>query len=213
MWAGITDRAFTYHSLNGSVSFCCWSPISYSYQGSLLHKRRYLRRGVCHPGEFSRRKKSRFLLPNLHSREGYASLNLRCGASNSFTLGRARRYRVWRTACYNFVWRSFWAPLIKMAPLWLAAPPLPLLKSPQVPPLFFASTSAFILPMGRGVDSHSPDVAQTRLKSSPLNILSPFIPSAIPLHLVTPTFSCFHFQLKRAWNFPLISPHLPPSPA
>ena len=98
-------------------------------------------------------------------------------------------------------------------PLWLAAPPLPLLKSPQVPPLFFASTSAFILPMGRGVDSHSPDVAQTQLKASPLNILSPFIPSAIPLHLVTPTFSCFHFQLKRAWNFPLISPHLPPSPA
>ena len=58
-----------------------------------------LRQGVCHPGELSGRKSpSRFLLPNLHW--GWY-LTLCCGASISFTLGRARCYRERRAVCHT----------------------------------------------------------------------------------------------------------------
>ena len=113
---------------------------------------------------------------------------LLCGASISFTVGRARCYsgmthRVLHVVRRNFCWR-----LIKIAP---SLTPRPSSSSSKTPPLIRVYLRLHP-PQGRDTPI-LPMLHKLKLillKASPLN----FLPSAIPLHLVTPTFSYFHFS-------------------
>ena len=94
-------------------------------------RRRYLRQGVCHPGGSSKNLLSRLLLPNSHWGEGYAA-KLLCGASISFTVGRARCYSGMTHRVLHIVRRNFWWRLIKIAP---SLTPRPSSSSSKTPPL------------------------------------------------------------------------------
>ena len=156
-----------------------------------------LRQGVCHPGELSGRKSpSRFLLPNLHW--GWY-LTLCCGASISFTLGRARCYRERRAVCHtrlaDLLVTTNQDGTLSVQPLLLFLfRVFPSSSSySRLPPPFLFPLSVFF-----------PNGTET----SP-SLISFLFCSSLPLQ----SLPLLATLTKRAWNFPLISPHLPPSAA